>query len=195
MRNLKTFENFDNESKSDTKVDNKWKFALRPMKGGKIIWHTVTADTESEAQNKAIEHARNLGERIYAGVMKEKANESLSEDLSTKISDEFKEIKSDLLDMIETSVNSNDMDVVNEFIESFLQDDSESVIEGLVNDSDVYEFYLKHTESIDEILNDGDFFSVSPEEQGVVGLYDYMVYGTRKAVTNIVNRIKKDIEG
>lgn len=121
------------------------------------------------------------------------SNESLSQDLDTKISDEYKDLKSELLDLIEKSVNSSDMRVVNEFIDSFLQDDSESVIEGLVNDSDVYEFYLKHTDSIDEILNDGNFFDTSAKEHGVFGLYDYMVYGTRKAVKNAVNRIKNEI--
>lgn len=120
-------------------------------------------------------------------------NESLSQDLESKISEDFKDLKLSLLDLIEKSVNSSDMEVVTEFINSFLEDDSESVIEGLVNDSDVYEFYLKHTDEIDEILNDGEFFESSPKEHGVVGLYDYMVYGTTKAVKNAVNRIKNDI--
>lgn len=120
-------------------------------------------------------------------------NESLSQDLTSKISDDYKDLKTELLNLIEKSVNSSDMDVVNEFIDSFLQDDSESVIEGLVNDSDVYEFYLKYTDSIDEILNAGDFFEISAKEHGVIGLYDYMVYGTNKAVKNAVNRIKNEI--
>ena len=113
-------------------------------------------------------------------------NESLSQDLDTKISDEYKELKSELLDLIEKSVNSSDMDVVNEFIDSFLQDDSESVIEGLVNDSDVYEFYLKHTDSIDEILNDGGFFDKSTKEYGVVGLYDYHDYAPPITVHHVI---------
>lgn len=120
-------------------------------------------------------------------------NESLSQDLDSKLSDEFKSLKSELLDMIEKSLNSSDINVVDDFINSYLDDDSESVIEGLVNDSDVYEFYLKYTDSIDEILNDGEFFKLSPSEHGVVGLYDYLVYGTRKAIKNAVNRIKKEI--
>jgi len=42
-------------------------------------------------------------------------------------------------------------------------------------------------------LNDGDFFETSAKEHGVVGLYDYLVFGTRKAIKNAVNRIKNDI--
>jgi len=122
-----------------------------------------------------------------------KYNESLSDDLSDKIGDEYKDLKSALLDMIEKSLNSSNMNVVNDFINSFLEDDSESVIEGLVNDSDIYEFYLKYTDSIDEILNEGNFFEKSPEDSGVIGLYDYLVYGTKKAVKNTINRIKNDI--
>ena len=120
-------------------------------------------------------------------------NESLSEDLEGKITEEFIELKMALLDMIEKSLNSSDMNVVDDFLKSFLEDESESVIEGLVNDSDIYEFYLKYTDSIDEILNSGDFFDISSKEQGVIGLYDYLVFGTKKAVKNAVNRIKNDI--
>ena len=120
-------------------------------------------------------------------------NEALSDDLSEKISGDYEDLKSELLDKIESSLNSTDINVVNDFINSFLENDSESVIEGLVNDSDIYEFYLKHTESIDEILNEGGFFDKSAKEYGVVGLYDYLVYGTNRAVKNVVNRIKNDI--
>jgi len=120
-------------------------------------------------------------------------NESLSQDLKAKLSDEYKDIKLDILDMIEKSLNSSDIEVVAKFISSYLEEDSESVIEGLVNDSDIYEFYLKHTDSIDEILLNKKFFEKSPLESSVTGLYSYLVYGTTNGVKSIVNLIKKDL--
>lgn len=122
-----------------------------------------------------------------------KVTESLSDNLEDSLSDDFKELKMELLDMVETSLNSTDSKVVNTFIKSYSEEDSESVIEGLVNDSDIYEFYLKYTESIDEVLNSEDFFKKSPNEQGVIGLYDYLVFGTQLATFDVIGMIKEDL--
>jgi hypothetical protein len=46
----------------------KWDYAL--TNGKSIKWHTVTANTEKEAQDKARDHADRNKERIYAGVLK-----------------------------------------------------------------------------------------------------------------------------
>ena len=40
------------------------------------------------------------------------------------------------------------------FVESFIKNPEDVKIEGLINDSDIYEFYLKWRNDIDEILND-----------------------------------------
>jgi len=120
-------------------------------------------------------------------------NESLSQNILDKLSSDVRDLKIELLDMIEKSLNSSDIDVIKNFIDSFPTDDSESVIEGLVNDSDIYEFYLKYTDSIDEVLNKADFFKDSPSKYTIVGLYDYLVYGTRKAIKDTISKIKKEI--
>lgn len=106
---------------------------------------------------------------------------------------EYESIKQDLLNMIEESVTSNDMNLVNEFIDSFITDSDSTNIEGLVNDSDVYEFYLKYINDIDEILNDIDFFKKTPESEGALGLYDFLVKGTRVSLIELFKMIKKDL--
>ena len=74
------------------------------------------------------------------------------------------------------------------FIESFIKDDDVK-IEGLINDSDVYDFYLKYTDDIDVILNDITFFDESPSNQNVFGLYNYLVLGTNESIKEIVKNL------
>jgi len=112
------------------------------------------------------------------------------ENSSSEINNDFDDLKEVIRTLITDSLNSTDNDVFDKFIKSYLEEDSESIIEGLVNDSDVYEFYLKYTESIDELLNSIEFFNKSVKEHGLVSLYDYMILGARKAVKTIVNKLK-----
>jgi len=123
-------------------------------------------------------------------------NEFITEGLGDDNVDKFTElesIKQDLLNMIEQSVNSNDMKLVNDFIESYINDTDSTNIEGLVNDSDVYEFYLKYVNEIDEVLNDIEYFAKSPESEGTLGLYDVMVNGTRTALVELFKSIQMDL--
>lgn len=122
-------------------------------------------------------------------------NESLSEEVSEDLSEDYKDIKSDLIDLIEESVNSTDIELIKDFVESFLRDPDATNIEGLINDSDVYDFYLKYTDDIDSILNDIDYFSKSPQENGIIGVYDYIVFSTRTAVEEVVKMIQSDLFG
>lgn len=120
--------------------------------------------------------------------------EGLGDDNVEKFQD-YESLKQDLLNMIEESVNSNDMGVVNEFIDSFITDSEDTNIEGLVNDSDVYEFYLKYVNEIDEILNSIEYFTKTPESEGSLGLYDFLVKGTRVSLVELFKMIKKDLGG
>ena len=45
------------------------------------------------------------------------------------------------------------IEISNDFIESFVRNPEESQIEGLINDSDIYDFYLKYRNQVDEILS------------------------------------------
>ncbi|CAG7579868.1 MAG: hypothetical protein SLAVMIC_00134 [uncultured marine phage] len=120
--------------------------------------------------------------------------EGLGDDNVEKFT-EYESLKQDLLNMIEESVNSNEMNLVNEFIDSYINDPESTNIEGLVNDSDVYEFYLKYVNEIDEVLNSVEYFSKSPESEGSLGLYDSLVNGTRTALEELFKMIKKDLSG
>jgi hypothetical protein len=96
---------------------------------------------------------------------------------SSKFSNLIEEIESMIKKTIEKSGGEE-----GSFKEKFLKNPTDVKIEGLINDSDVYEFYLKFRNDIDELLNDIKFFDERPSEMNSFGLYDYIVTGTNRAV-------------
>tara|TARA_B110000858_G_C17615824_1_gene386665 strand:+ start:380 stop:760 length:381 start_codon:yes stop_codon:yes gene_type:complete len=122
-----------------------------------------------------------------------KFNESLLDDLKSKLSEENLDIKEEIIELIENSISSSDLSLVSDFIVSFINDPETTTIEGLSNDSDVYEFYLKFTNDIDEILQDMGYFEESPSSKGTLGLYSYLVKGTRDAVKKVMLKLKDEI--
>lgn len=106
---------------------------------------------------------------------------------------EYESIKQDLLNKVESSVNSNDSSLINEFIDSYITNSEDTNIEGLINDSDIYEFYLKYVNEIDEVLNSINYFENSPESEGTLGLYDFLVKGTNVALVELIKMIKSDL--
>ena len=101
--------------------------------------------------------------------------------------DKFDNISDDVKEKIEKTIKNSGGEY-SSFIESFIKDDDVK-IEGLINDSDVYDFYLKYIDDIDVILNDMSFFDESPSNQNVFGLYNYLVLGTNESVKEIVKNL------
>ena len=112
----------------------------------------------------------------------------IKEDVST----DFVDMKQELSEMIQKSTNSTDNDVISEFIESYLEDPESTQIEGLINSSDIYEFYLKFSSDIDEICLDLQVFDKSPSSVGQTSLFDYSVWGTQEAVIQVVEQLKNE---
>lgn len=118
-------------------------------------------------------------------------NESFKEDI--KLSEKYKDIKEELVDKIEKSLATKDINSFKNFIKLFIKNPDESNIEGLINVSDVYEFYLKYRQGIDEVLYDVDFYSKIPSELEVFSLYDYIIKGTKLSIAEFMKEIEKDL--
>lgn len=97
----------------------------------------------------------------------------------------YTEIKDEIKSMIEKTIENSGGEF-NSFVDSFIKNPEDVKIEGLINDSDVYQFYLKYRNDIDELLNDLKFFGISPSESNAIGLYDYLLKGTQKAIEESV---------
>ena len=100
-------------------------------------------------------------------------------------------LKDELLEMVKKSLNTSDAKTINDFIDAFKSDSEKNQIEGLINDADIYDFYLKFMDEIDEILTNSNFFEKSPKELNVFGLYNYIIIGTKNAVKIAIDGIKE----
>jgi hypothetical protein len=117
-------------------------------------------------------------------VQNQEATESETDSSDSKYSDIIDEVKS----MIEKTIENSGGEF-NSFIGEFKKNPEDVQIEGLINDSDIYDFYLKWRNDIDEILNDIKFFNESPTEINAFGLYEYLIKGTERCVLEVVEKL------
>ncbi len=107
-------------------------------------------------------------------------------------SNKYSDILEDIKNMINSTIESNGGEF-NTFVESFIKDDESFKIEGLINDSDIYEFYLKWRNDIDEVLNDFKFFDEVPSKQNIFSLYEFIIKGTMKSIKELVKMINEKV--
>lgn len=100
-------------------------------------------------------------------------------------SSKYTEIKDEIKSMIEKTIEKSGGEFES-FVDKFVKEPEDVKIEGLINDSDLYDFYLKFRNDIDEILNDIKFFGNAPSEVNAIGLYDYLIKGTQKSIEEAV---------
>jgi deoxyribodipyrimidine photolyase len=103
-------------------------------------------------------------------------------------SGKYTELKEEVKSMIEKTIEKSGGEFKS-FVDKFIKSPEDVKIEGFINDSDIYEFYLKFRNDIDELLNDVKYFNEVPSESNTFGLYDYIINGTEKAVSQIVKEL------
>ena len=115
--------------------------------------------------------------------------ESQPEGIKKLDSSSYTEIKEEIEKMIKTTIENNGGELES-FIDSFEKNPADVKVEGFINDSDIYEFYLKFRNDVDEILNNIKFYDEAPTEVNAFGLYEYVIKGTERAFSEIVKMIK-----
>lgn len=97
---------------------------------------------------------------------------------------EYLEVKEHLKELIDKTVEKSG-EKSEKFIQKYLKNPKEVKIDGLINDSDIYDFYDKWKNDIDKILNDIRFFDENPKDicgGDGVGIYSYIIKATEKAI-------------
>ncbi len=110
------------------------------------------------------------------------------QDVEESSESNFTEVTDELTTMIEATINNSGGEY-KQFVESLLKNPDEAKIEGLINDSDIYDFYLKYRNQIDEVLNTVEHYKKTSEELDVFGLYDYVIVGTKIAIQEFVKKL------
>jgi hypothetical protein len=126
---------------------------------------------------------------ISVGKIKESINESFDEDLSGKLTETYKSLKRGILDLLDDTLDG-DMTKLQDFINKYIDPESEELLDNFVEDADIFDFYLKYQSDVDQILLDNNYYDDKP---GVESLYDYVIDGTFDAVVYCMEEMKKDL--
>jgi hypothetical protein len=117
-----------------------------------------------------------------------KFNEQVEdEDLTTSNENKYEDLKSGVKSLLSESLGTEDPRMMDDFIKEYIKNPEETQIVGFINDSDVYEFYLKYRNDIDEILSDVNWYDEIPSENNIFSVYDYVIESTKKSVFEILN--------
>ena len=119
----------------------------------------------------------------YIEFIKE-ADETVENDTS-----KFTEVKDEIKSMIEKTIEKSGGEF-SSFVDSFKKNPEDVKVEGFINDSDIYDFYLKWRNDIDEKLNNIKYFDQVPSKNNSFGLYEYVIKGTEKAFKEFVDDLK-----
>lgn len=106
-------------------------------------------------------------------------------DEPVKDNNKYTDLKDEVKSMIEKTIEKSGGEYQS-FVDKFIKSPDDVKIEGLINDSDIYDFYLKFRNDIDELLNDINYFDEVPSESNTFGLYDYIINGTERAIIEAV---------
>ena len=131
----------------------------------------------------------NEAEQVETQVQPE--NTVKSEGIKSLDDSKYTEVKEEINKMIENTIQKSGGELKS-FIESFEKNPEDVKVEGFINDSDIYDFYLKFRNDVDEILNNVKFYDESPTEVNAFGLYEYVIKGTERAFMEVVKMINKN---
>jgi hypothetical protein len=120
----------------------------------------------------------------------EQAVQQAPEGIKTLDNSKYPEVMEEVQKMIENTIQKSGGEL-NTFIESFEKNPEDVKVEGFINDSDIYDFYLKFRNDVDEILNNLKFYDESPTEVNAFGLYEYVIKGTERAFMEVVKMLGK----
>lgn len=118
-------------------------------------------------------------------------NEGFQDELGGKLSDKYLSLKKGILDLLDNTLKG-DITKLQGFMDSYIDPESESLLEGFVEDADIMDEYLKHQSDVDQILLDYNYYDDSPE---VESLYDYVIDGTYDAVVYCMGEMRTELFG
>lgn len=129
---------------------------------------------------------------------KYRLNENLDDKIKDKLSNTYKSLKRGVVLIIEQNLPENEkenIDSLKKVLKNIREKEIDnSKLEGLIENSDIFNFYLKYQNDIDELLKDEKYFDITPKDNVIYSLYDVIIDGTKKSINFIVEIIEKELE-
>lgn len=116
-------------------------------------------------------------------------------DLKEKIGKEYKELKNGTIDLLVKSVNKKSE--VKTFVLNYIKNPDNGTLIGFIDDDDIFEFYLKYKEDIDNLCKEAGFVDYIKDnyntKEDFSSLYDIMVGGTKFAMVEVMTLLKDEL--
>jgi hypothetical protein len=120
--------------------------------------------------------------------------ENLEDKVKDKVSQDFSSLKSGTLSLIENSVNDySELVNVQNFISDFINNPDSGNLVGFTEDRDIFDFYLKYQNDIDQICNENGFLDEAPKNKNIFSLYEFVIEGSKFAVIESMKILKNEI--
>lgn len=121
-------------------------------------------------------------------------HESLDDKFKDKISEQYSSLKRGIFLLLEDSIDNVDELVnVQNFINKSINDLENNPLIGLVDDGDIFDFYLKYQADIDEICNNNNWYTKTPSEENIFSLYEYIISGTKFGTKQCLIILEKEL--
>ena len=126
-----------------------------------------------------------------------KFNEYLNENIDTivkdKLTGKYISLQRGIIQTIGSAL-SDDVDEIRSIVKNIQKSGIDNVkVNGLIENNDLYNFYLKFQNDIDTLLKDDGFFNIAPQTNSIFSLYDYIIEGTKKSIDIIIQSFSDDI--
>lgn len=123
-------------------------------------------------------------------------NEStVTDEIISNLSDNNTELKTDIIEHIdETLSDINDeykRSDFNNFVDEYIVNGKDSsTINGLIEENDIFNFYMKHQSEIDTFLNEDGYLEETPKDHDSFGLHETLIDGTKHAILKMIEQIR-----
>ena len=130
----------------------------------------------------------------YSEKYKDFLYESLDDKFKDKLDEKYISLKRGILLLLEDSIeNTEELVDVQNYINKSSNDLDTNPLIGLVDDGDIFDFYLKYQSDIDEICNNNSWFTKTASEENVFSLYQYIISGSKFGVRQCLKIMEKEL--
>jgi len=121
------------------------------------------------------------------------------DDIKERLDDSYIDLKSELIEMIDDTLKSTKnseitMIDLEDFISDYISSGKDAnMINNLIEDNEIFNFYLKFQSDIDELLNEIKYMEETPKEHNVFSLYDVIIDGTKQSILESLETIQNEL--
>jgi len=121
-------------------------------------------------------------------------NEKLQDKYSESIGNDYKILKTGILELIDDTIESDNLVDAQNFMDNYIKDkEPGDKLTNFIEDNEIFNFYLKYQSDIDELCNDKNYFDESLSEKNIFSLYNVIIDGCKFAVKECISLLYNEI--